>query len=187
MADDQVISAHAADQYRLFYIITVASVIVCGEAFRQTRGNEMLARLIAAKWLGEGRAVETYLSCTAFVAAVLFLYFPNPIGWSIAIPLLAKAALTGGGLVLSINGIVSWARYLRFGGGLVGCIIWVRVLMELADTPAFITGRCATYNDSMLLLLVAFSAVAILFSIREMALALADLPRERIGNGMARE
>lgn len=140
-------------------------------------GYNKIAILLAAPWLGHGRAVEAYLTIVAGVYGALLLFVPDGAfnsqitadiawlgyGYYLAIPLLGKAALNGAGLIGNIRGNPG-SRSLRFVGAMLGTTIWLFLAAKF-----FLVGAAATAGFS-------FCLVAILFSIRIMGLALADLP-----------
>src|SRR5205823_3222011 len=137
----------------------------------------VLLTVFAARWLGHGRATEFMLSCVALIYGVILL---TPAGrtpsvatgdlvylgygnW-LALPFLAKAALSGGGLVANISG---WpgSRYLRFSGAFLGTLIWTWYVAKLALVEYF--GFIG----------FPFCLMASLVSVRIMAMSLADLPK----------
>lgn len=139
-------------------------------------GGKMLASLIAARWLGHGRAVECFLACTAGLLGVGILAFPGASCVSVAtsglpadgygrlllVQPLLKAALTGGGLFLNIQG-GPYSNQIRFFGALIGSFIWVWLIFQFAPLDVF-------------LFLGPFLVMAALFSVRIMGMALAGVP-----------
>lgn len=140
--------------------------------------GDRLAAALAAPWLGHGRAVECYLAIVAGLYGLLLLLVPGAafdskatvdIAWLgyghyLSLPLLAKAILTGSGLVLNIKG-KQISRKLRFFGALIGTAIWTFLAVKFLAI-----GAAASVGFP-------FCAMALLFSIRIMGLALAGLPR----------
>lgn len=136
----------------------------------------VLTFFCAAPWLGHGRATECSLAMTAMLYGVLFLTVPGTpfdskatweIAWLgygnwLAYPFLAKAILTGSGLVMNIRGIRG-ASWLRFAGAWLGFLIWTWLASQFALNHSMVTG-------------FPFCIVAALFSLRIMALSLAGLP-----------
>jgi hypothetical protein len=138
----------------------------------------MLADLLAARWLGHGRAVECMLAVVAGYYGILLLMVPGAafdsvatadIAWHgygriVAIPLLMKAALTGGGLILNIRG-KRFSRQMRMSGAFIGSVIWIWLSLKYANL-----GTVATVG-------FVFCNVAAVFSIRIMGMAAAGMPR----------
>lgn len=138
----------------------------------------MLANLLAARWLGHGRAIECYLACVAGLYGLILLAVPGAafdssatadLAWHgygrlIAVPLLLKSLLTGGGLILNIRA-ARYSRPLRMAGAFVGSVIWIWFALKFASMFAFATVGFP------------FCAGAALFSIRIMGMSAANLPR----------
>ena len=172
--------------YGAIPFLIFASVILYDAAVPRSSKEMLLARVMAARWLGAGRATEAFLSLTAFIAAVLLLWVPNTFGFAFGVPLLIKAMLSGSGLAMNILGNNTWARVLRFSGGLIGGIVWARLLIEVGETNV-ISGGCETITESLSLVAAAFCLTSTIFSAREMAMALADIPHSGANDGMARD
>lgn len=132
--------------------------------------------LFAARWLGHGRAIECYLVSVTGVYGVLLLTpgaaFDSKatvdIAWAgyghwLALGPLSHFEVAGFGLLGNIKG---WrgSRVLRFLGAMIGSLLWTWCAAKFA-----VLGDIATVGFP-------FCLVAILFSFRIMALALADLP-----------
>jgi hypothetical protein len=139
--------------------------------------ERMLAELFAARWLGHGRAIECYLACVTVIYGVALLMpgaaFDSRVtydlawlgyGQVLAIPLLLHAVLAGTGLAGNIAGWRS-SRMLRFFGGMLGCAIWTWYTIKFA------------LGDQFAAVGFPFCAMAALFSVRVMGMALANLPR----------
>lgn len=135
--------------------------------------------LLGARWIGHGRAVESLFTIIALTYGIALLVDSNVLLYSqatvdlvwwhsgnliVASALLIKAGLSGSGLIANIN---AWpySRALRFTGALIGSMIWVWYLSKysLAGTPVNLGAI--------------FSVWAFVYSIRIMAMALANLPR----------
>ena len=140
--------------------------------------HDRLAIVFAASWLGHGRAIECYLALVAGLYGTTLLAVPDAaydskatidIAWTgygslLAIPLLAKAGLTGAGLILNVLGCRG-SRLPRFFGALLGSLIW-----SWLATKLILIGAVATTGFP-------FCVGASLFSVRIMGMALANLPR----------
>lgn len=136
-----------------------------------------LVRMLAAPWLGHGRATECYLVFVSGLYGVLLLIpgaaFDSAatadLAWSgyghlVALPLLTQAVFAGAGLLGNIRG---WplSRLWRFIGASMGFLIWTWYAAKFTAI-----GDLATVG-------LPFCVVAGLFSIRIMGLALAGVPR----------
>jgi len=148
-----------------------------GEPTKEPLLARVLLMVLAAPWLGHGRASECFLAlvCAGYGTSLLV----NPgmasdipatvdIAWTgnvriFALPYIIKALLTGSGLALNIYGSAC-SRQLRFLGGLVGLLIWTWWASKLYLIDAIGLGFF-------------FYVMAGIFSVRIMGLALANLPR----------
>lgn len=173
-------------RYGAIPFLIFASAILYDAAVLRSSKEMLLARMMAARWLGAGRATEAYLSLTAAIAGVFLIWVPNTFGFSFGVPLLIKAILSGSGIVMNVIGKRVSAIVLRFSGGLLGGIIWARLLIEVGETNV-ISGGCETITESLSLVAAAFCITSMIFSAREMAMALADIPHSGADNGMARD
>lgn len=149
-----------------------------GQASLWTRGLEVVLTIFAAKYLGHGRAMESFLACFAGSYGVALLFVPEAafsststedIAWMgygqlVALPFLAKSALTAYGLVGNIWDF-PYSRQFRIVGASVGLWIWSTMILKFiwVGTPytvgVFAAGWCFYH------------------SVRVIALALANLPR----------
>jgi len=134
--------------------------------------------ILAAPWLGHGRAVECFLTCVAAMQGLILLFDTTAAydskatvdlawwgyGQWLALPFLVKATLSGSGLIFNIHGL-PYSRALRFSGAFVGCMIWTWYAAKL-----LLLGAPAAMGTP-------FCIMSALFSMRIMGLALAGLPR----------
>ena len=142
------------------------------------RCRDGIASILAARWLGHGRAIECNLAMSAGIYGIILLLYPEAAldssatadlawlgyGQLLATPLLLKSFLTGSGLALNVAGM-PYSRPCRFCGAMLGTLIWTFVAAKL-----LILGLIATPGFP-------FSLTALVFSVRIMGLSLADLPR----------
>lgn len=143
-----------------------------------SRFLEILLTIFAARVLGHGRALESYLTAFAGSYGIALLFVPEAafssqatrdLAWQgygqlVAIPFILKAIFSGYGLLANIY---DWrmSRQARVTGACFGLWIWSSMLGKfiLIGTPytvgSFAAGWCFYY------------------SIRIIALALSDLPK----------
>lgn len=136
-----------------------------------------IAAIFAARWLGHGRAVESYLIGAGMLYGLVLLIpgaaFDSTatadIAWWgyghwIALPLLLYASIALFGLLANIHG---WplSRTLRFVAALAGFMIWTWYSAKFVAL-----GQFAAVGFP-------FTAMSALFSVRVMGFALAGLPR----------
>lgn len=133
--------------------------------------------VLAAPWLGHGRAVECFFAVAAFLQGAFFLFIPDALResqatadlawhvaqWIVALPFLVMAALTGTGLIFNILGY-RYSRQLRFIGASLAVAIWTWISAKF-----IIIGSPAAFGSPLCI-------CAALFSVRVMGMSLANLP-----------
>lgn len=149
------------------------------------RTIEFISMIVGAKYLGHGRAVESYLGLIALSYGTALLMSPYAqfnsqatidIAWLgyghyIGIPLATKGMFTLYGLVANIHGW-PYSRLFRFVGALIGSGVWLWFYAKFA-----LLGVPFTFGSF-------FALFSFLYSIRIMALALADLPRPGVAGAL---
>lgn len=114
-------------------------LLVVGAPGMVIRGFSMLIEIIlGARWLGHGRALEAFLAFICVVYSAILLLVPGApmqsqataqLAWEgagpllIAAPFILKAAFTTTGLYRNIRGL-SWSRFYRIVGALIGTFTW---------------------------------------------------------------
>lgn len=140
----------------------------------------MLADLFAARWLGNGRAIECFLALVAAGVGLLMIAAGHRL---FSAALFIQAGLAGCGLV---GNLLGWprSRELRFSGAAIGCAIWSWLAgglvwtwladhLGLGDQLPWILDCGGVAR----IILLSFFFFATLFSVRIMGMALAGLPR----------
>lgn len=134
--------------------------------------------LFAAKYLGHGRATESYLTLFAGTYGLALVFVPDAafsssatrdLAWMgygqyTAIPFLLKAIFSGYGLLANI---FDWpcSRQFRILGAMIGLWVWSCLVLKFIWVGTPFTVGCFA------------SGWAFYFSIRIIALAYANLPR----------
>jgi hypothetical protein len=139
--------------------------------------NNAIERILAAPWLGHGRATEALLTIGCIIYGTIVLIAPSTmfhsraveeLAWEgygrwLAAPFFLKAALSGSGLTRNVLGRPG-SQVLRFFGGMAGAGIWAWIFCQSIKI------------DDVATIGFAFSGPFFLISIRIMALAWANLP-----------
>lgn len=146
---------------------------------------EILVAVCAARFLGHGRAMESYLALFAGSYGIAILFIPDAafsssamrdIAWEgysphVALLFISKAALTGYGLAANIKNW-RWSRQFRIVGAIIGLWIWSSTILKFV-----IVGNPYTLG--------AFAAFwCFIFSVRIIALAIANLPRPGVSGSL---
>lgn len=140
--------------------------------------REGAPELFGVRILGHGRAMECFLTLVALSYGLALLLVPGAqfesqatrdLAWLgyghwISLPLIIKGLFSGYGLWANIKNR-RFSRHLRFLGGLVGSGVWLWFLAKF-----HLVGATFSFGSF-------FAFYAFWFSIRIMALSLADLPR----------
>jgi hypothetical protein len=151
--------------------------------------SQRILCILGATWLGHGRASELMLTFILAFSGLILFFLPNgvwlsqltiDIAWAgygnfVSYPFLTAAAIKGLGLYMNIVG-APMSRAVRFVGAFLAGFLWAWYCAKFALLGA--PGPNGVPLDLNVAQIIAISTAftGVLFSIRVMAMAMANLP-----------